>query len=234
MKFNNFQQYLSIPRVGRYLAACSNDRRRCVKLYKSNLKVAQSFHPILGIFEVVIRNAINEELATFFADPDWIINQKTGFMVDPILTYTKRTGKVVSNRFLLHSVRDAENKLIRKGIIVTSGRIISEQSFSFWTELYENYHYKILKGRPIKIFKNLPSNFGRNQVLAELTKIRKFRNRVNHNEPICFSGGHIDFSNTIGVYNSIRNILSWIDPTLLHLVKGLDKIHLTIAKAQAI
>ena len=235
MKFANFRNHFSSPRIGRYLTACSNDTKRCIKLYKSNLTVAQSFHPVLGVLEVVLRNGINDQLTSYFTDPDWIINQKTGFMIDPILTFTsKRTGNTETNRFLLNSVKSAERKLTKKGIGITSGRIISEQTFGFWTDLYENHHYKILKGRPIKVFKHLPSGYGRTQVLNELTKVRQFRNRINHNEPICFSGSTIDFSGTLSVYSSIQNLLSWINPELVLWIKSLNKVNAAVIKAQRV
>lgn len=233
MRFANFRNYFSSPRIGRYLTACSNDTKRCVKLYKSNLKVAQAFHPLLGSLEVVLRNGINDQLTSYFADPDWIINQKTGFMIDPILTHTNKiTGNVETNRFILNSVKGAERKLRKRGVGITSGKIISEQTFGFWTDLFENHHYKILRGRPIKLFKNLPPGHGRTQVLNELSKVRQFRNRINHNEPICFIGPAIDFSDTLAVYNSILNLLRWINPELISWVKDIDKVNATITKAQ--
>ncbi len=225
-----FQKLFFLARIGRYLTACSNDTKRCAKLYKANLKVAQAFHPLLGCLEVVLRNGINDQLTSYFADPNWIINEKTGFMVDPHLTHTnKKTGKVETNRFILNSVKGAERKLIKRGIGITSGRIISEQTFGFWTDLFENHHYKILKGRPIKLFKNLPSGYGRTEILNELSKVRQFRNRINHNEPICFVGVAIDFSDTIVVYNSILNLLTWINPELILWIKDIDKINTTIS-----
>ena len=182
---------------------------------------------------MVLRNGINDQLTSYFADPNWIINQKTGFMVDPLLTYTnKKTGKVETNKFILNSVKGAERKLIKRGIGITSGRIISEQTFGFWTDLFENHHYKILKGRPIKLFKNLPSGYGRTEILNELSKVRQFRNRINHNEPICFVGVAIDFSNTTAVYQSILNLLKWINPELIPWIKDIDKINATITKGQ--
>ena len=235
MRFENFRNYFSSPRIGRYLTACSNDTKRCEKLYKANLKVAQAFHPLLGSLEVVLRNGINDQLTSCFSDPNWIINQKTGFMVSPTLTYTnKKTRQVETNRFILNSVKGAERKLRKRGIGITSGRIISEQTFGFWTDLFENHHYKILKGRPIKLFKNLPSGYGRTEILNELSKVRQFRNRINHNEPICFVGGTIDFSNTIAVYNSALNLLKWINPELIPWIKDIDKINATITKAQSV
>ncbi len=235
MRFANFRNYFSSPRIGRYLTACSNDPKRCVKLYKSNLKVAQAFHPLLGSLEVVFRNGINDQLTSYFADPDWIINQKSGFMIDPILTHTnKKTGQVETNRFILNSVKGAEKKLRKRGIVITSGKILSEQTFGFWTDLFENHHYKILKGRPIKLFKNLPAGYGRTEVLNELSKVRQFRNRINHNESICFVGTTIDFENTLEVYNSILNLLKWINPELIPWIKDIDKVNAIIIKAQSI
>lgn len=156
-------------------------------------------------------------------------------MVDPILTYTnKKSGQVETNRFLLNSVKGAERKLRKKGVGITSGKIISEQTFGFWTDLFENHHYKILRERPIKMFKNLPVGYGRTEILNELTKVRKFRNRINHNEPICFVGIVIDFSNTLTVYDSILNLLQWINPELIKWIKNIDKVKTTIVKAQKV
>jgi hypothetical protein len=154
-------------------------------------------------------------------------------MIDPILRHIdKRTGLVETNKFILNSVRGTEKKLTNRGINITSGRIISEQSFGFWTDLFENHHYKILKGRPIKLFKNLPAKYGRNEVLKELSIIRRFRNRINHNEPICFIDSKVDFTNTILVYKSIMNLFKWINPELTLWVKDIDKINPMLNKLQ--
>ena len=233
MKFNDFTIYFSLQRIGRYQTACSNDKKRVAKLYKLNLKLAQTFHPLLGTLEVVLRNGINDQLAKYFVDPDWIINQKTGFMISPNLSYiNKKSGQNKTNRFILSSVKEAEKRLNKRGVTITSGRIISEQTFGFWTDLFENHHYKILKGRPIKLFKNLPAGYGRSEVLNELTKVRQFRNRINHNEPICFVGTTIDTSNTQAVYNSIINLLNWINPELIRWIKDIDKVNSIISKTQ--
>ena len=94
MKFRDFRQYFSSARISRYLAATGNSTIKATKLYKANLRVTQAFHPLLGILEVVVRNRINDILTAYFTDPDWIINQKTGFMIDPSLVYIqKSTGK---------------------------------------------------------------------------------------------------------------------------------------------
>ena len=66
--------YLSRPRYNRYLAATANDKERAKKLYNANIRLAQSFHPILSQFEVILRNSLNLKLSAHFGDIDWIIN----------------------------------------------------------------------------------------------------------------------------------------------------------------
>lgn len=53
-----------------------------MNLYYANLELAQAFHPLLGTFEVILRNQIHYALAAHFNDKEWIINQKNGFMQD--------------------------------------------------------------------------------------------------------------------------------------------------------
>ncbi len=231
MEIEKFYSFFSAPRIGRYFTACLNDAERCINLYQVNLELAQAFHPLLGSFEVALRNGINDQLSVYFNDPDWIIHQQRGFMMDPSLRFIyKRTGKKSVNRFLFNAVKNAENTLIRKGVPITSGRMVAEQSFGFWTELFENHHYKILRGRPIQVFKYLPSGVGRSEVLCELTRIRKFRNRINHNEPICFSGQNIDFTPAMTVHQSLCNLLRWMHPDLYHWMSTLDVVEDAVRK----
>ena len=56
----------------------------------------------LPSFEVILRNQLHYALARHFSDGNWIINQKSGFMVASSLTYTnKRTKKKVTNDYIL-------------------------------------------------------------------------------------------------------------------------------------
>lgn len=121
-------RYLSTPRYSRYLIATANNTRRAQRLYTVNIRLAQAFHPILSQFEVVVRNSINTVLASHFADPNWIITQKTGFMRDASLR--------PSNYFLKTAVEKTENNLRRRHIPVTSGKIISDQTFGFWSAFF--------------------------------------------------------------------------------------------------
>ena len=235
MNFKYFRQYFSAARVNRYLLATGNSTSKAVKLYKANLKTSQAFHPLLGIFEVILRNKLNDILTSHFTDPDWIINQKAGFMSDPSLRFTyKRTGLQKTNDFLKREINKAEKRLQKTRTPITSGKIIAEQTLGFWTDLFEVHHYRLLRGKPIQIFHSLPAGHGRKEVNDELDRVRRFRNRINHNEPICFKGSNIDFTETEEVHLSITNLLTWIDPEIIKFIADIDKVIKTIGKAKAI
>jgi hypothetical protein len=235
MRFQKIGLYLSSERINRYLTAAGNNHARTVRLYKENLKIAQAFHALLGILEVILRNRINTILSAHFTDPDWIINQKTGFMIAPSLTHVdRRTGRRIINDFLKSSIEQSERRFTRLHIPITSDKIIANQSLGFWTDLFEVHHYSLLRGRPIQIFSQLPSGHGRNEVCNRLYKIRQFRNRINHNEPICFNGNVIDFTYVEDTYNSIIDILTWIDPELINWIKNINSVPVKIANARTI
>ncbi len=225
MKFDKKRFYLSAPRLNRYLQATGNSQTKAVRLYMANLRLVKAFHPVIGLFEVIVRNCINNELSAHFKDPDWIINQKNGFMNDPSLTYIHpKTGKRIQNKYLRSKVIRAEKELNKRNAVVTSGKVIAEQTFGFWTSLFEKTHYRLLQGSVIKIFNNLPSGKGRIDIKKSVNRIRKFRNRINHNEPICFKGSTIDLKDTLRVHHDIYNMLEWIDPELPDWVETIDSI----------
>ena len=235
MKFEKVRFFVSAPRLDRYLLAVDNRKTKAVKLYKANLRISQAFLPVLAILEVVLRNRLNTILAAHFSDLDWITNQKSGFMIDStIMRFDKRSRKMVPNHFLREQVEKAEKKLRNARVSITSGKVISEQTLGFWTEFFELAHYRVLLGRPIQIFNHLPAGHGRQKVYDALSNIRLFRNRLYHNEPICFNGNTIDFQKAENIYQSIRDIFSWCDPELLLWIRDVDSINNRISSARKI
>ena len=58
------------------------------------------------------------------------------------------------------------------------------------------------------------------------------RNRINHNEPICFVNKKCDFSYVREMYRLISKFLSWIDPEIMPSLKEVDKVIKTIDKEE--
>lgn len=209
-------KYLSRPRHNRYLNATANDKNRAKRLYNANIRLAQAMHPILTQFEVVLRNSLNLQLSSYFVDTDWIINQKNGFMRNPSLAH--------SRYFLRNSVVKTENKLNRRSIPITSGKIISDQNFGFWIALFLAHHYSLIGGQPIQIFINKSAVEDRASIYSMLDDIRNFRNRVNHCEPLCFNGNNIDCTDTLNIRTKLYNLISWIEPDLMPFFESIDNV----------
>ncbi len=164
MKIELRNKYLSRPRYNRYLTATANNKNRAQRLYNANIRLAQAFHPILSQFEVVLRNSLNIVLSAHFTDSDWIISQKNGFMRDNSLKN--------SHYFLKTSVQKTESKLQRRDIPITSGKIISDQTFGFWLAFFLPHHYSLVGGQPIHIFPHKPANENRASINHKLDTIK--------------------------------------------------------------
>lgn len=213
-------RYLSPQRFGRYLRATSNNEDSAKKLYTANLRLAQSFHPLLSQFEVVLRNALNALLADYFSDPDWIIHQTRGFMSHPSLAS--------SGYFMKECVVKSQNRLLRQNVQVTAAKIISDQMFAFWLAFYVSHHYSLIQGQSIFVFPYKPASEGRASLYGKLDEIIKFRNRMNHCEPLCFRGHVIDCSSANKIHSRIYDFIRWMNPELIPCFEKIDKEPLTI------
>jgi hypothetical protein len=222
MDYAKLEQFTSKPRLDRFLVSCSNSQERALKLYDANLRVSQAFYPVMNLLETFLRNCINEKLAIHYADAAWIINQKNGFMKDASL----------GPKFWIRTqVIKAESNT--RGTI-TAGKIISEQAFGFWTSLFEPRHYRLIAGYVIHCFPNKPTHVNRTYIASTLKDIREFRNRIYHNEAICFNNITIDFSQARYIKTEIYNLLEWMDADLKDYVITFDNIDAAITHALTI
>lgn len=160
------------------------------------------------------------------ANPNWIIEEKNGFMNDASLT--------ASRFFLKTSILNAERIIKRKGGLVTAGKVVAEQSFGFWTSLFDKHHYRLIGGIVIHSFSNKPNGINRSILNQKLNRVREFRNRVYHNEPICFKGNAIDFTYAENIKEEIYELLSWIESDLSIYVEYFDAIDNKIKIAKGI
>lgn len=223
MRYTTLEHYASQPRLNRFLEASNHSKSKAQKLYRINLRVSQSFYPILNLFEIFLRNTIHYTLSSYFENEDWIIREKEGFMCHPSLK--------TSNFFLQKSIIKAEKNIRKKNRIVTADKIIAEQSFGFWTSLFDSHHYKLIDGIVIHCFPNKPSHVNRKMLSMKLNAIRDFRNRIYHNEPICFHQNAFDFSKAIKIQEEITDLLNWIDPELRKYIHHFKNINYTLNQA---
>jgi len=239
LDFVKISKYISSSRLHKYQTVSSSDRQT-LKLYQTNLRLSQAFYPLLSLLEVILRNALNEELTRHFNDPDWLRNQRNGFMSHPSLNYIHRvTRQPKTNSFLRDEVSHSITTLRKSQNTVTHNKIIADLKFGFWIALFDYTHYTILNGVPIRIFYCLPTGANRQTVDTTLTRIRNFRNRVYHNEPILFSidtngNSHFDLTLAKDVYNDIQNIFKWLDLDYAAWSKRIDNIDFELKRANLV
>lgn len=237
MNYKKFSRLYSISRVSRYQKAANGDKKKAIAMYYANARLAQAFQPLISFFEVVLRNQLHYALAHHFNDVKWLVNQKNGFMSDPSLTHVvKKTGKTKTNDFLKKEVEKSEKTLLVKRRNVTAGRVIAELNLGFWNSLYETHHYALLQGVPCTIFRGLPTGYGRKEVNAIIQDIRIMRNRVSHNEPLCFDNRQFDMTYVKQMYVLIYDFFTWINPNIIPTMaqEALDNVQAEIAKTEAI
>lgn len=216
MNYDNIEEYLSRERLNRYLRASQNSKLKAMTLYRVNIRLSQAFYPILNLFETFLRNALYNQVAKYFVDSEWIITQKDIFMADPSLNGTRY--------FLRSEVERAERSIQRRSNRVSSAKIVAEQNLGFWTSLFDPHHFRLMGGVVINSFPHKPIHANRKAIAGMLKEIREFRNRVYHNEPICFKGNDRDFSKAIQIREYIIELTGWIDPKLLKTLKYYDNI----------
>jgi membrane protein insertase Oxa1/YidC/SpoIIIJ len=91
----------------------------------------------------------------------------------------------------------------------------------------------LIGGSVIHSFPYKPSCINRKSVLLLLSKIRDFRNRIYHNEPICFNGVSVDFTYASQIKDSLFDILEWMDPDIKKYVRLFDSINQKIKRYNA-
>lgn len=200
MKYIELEKMISEPRLSRYLNACGESKGRAQKLYKANLHIAQAFYPVLNIFEVILRNAINDRLKNHL-NRNWIINETRGFMNDPSLA---------PKYYLREQINASKRKIRSRRTRVNTNNIVAEQTLGFWISMFEDYHHRLLGGVLLSCFPHKPRRVNRNTLHQKMKRVNKLRNRVYHNEPICFDNNSIDFSKVEQARTDVLELLSWI------------------------
>lgn len=215
MYYNKYEENLSIPRINRYLIAEGGSKTKAKRLYRINLRVSQAFYPILNFTEICLRNRISEKLSSHFSNSRWIISEKSGFMSHVSLGPHYQMRK---------DVERSESRLRRTGSAVTVDRLIADQTFGFWASMFNADHMPLIASAPLDALPLMPTTVLPTTPFRKLNKIRKLRNRIYHNEPICFSGSAVNFNQARSAKRHIYELLNWMDADLAPFINYFDSI----------
>ncbi len=148
-----------------------NADKEIIIFYTWNQELSMALYPWVESVEVALRNAIHHTLSGDRGDAWWFD--------DPIFIYQSYERK---------QVKAAKEIVLKQNKTVTSGKIVAELSFGFWTSLFHaDYEYRqILWPRLLtQIFPDMKRSLrNRKTISHRLRDIRLLRNRIFHYEPI--------------------------------------------------
>ena len=177
MNYKEYEKAFSAARLAKYQTACKGNANDALTLYRYNIKLCQKFYGILNVFEVVLRNAIDEHYKAVFNDKDWICTQlQKGGMLE-LAPHRAEVEKTVAS-------------LVKQGKY-THDRVVSSVTFGFWTYLFTKKPFKIGGQNLLEIFPNRTFGLGQKAIYKELMQIKSFRNKIAHHEAVCFDAAGI-------------------------------------------
>ena len=170
--------------------------------YVWNIKLCETFYPILQSLEIALRNSIHESICADQNNQQWLRSS---------CTFLRNQERQL--------VINAENQLQAQGKTIDSDRLVAELNFGFWTSLL-NTHYETQSLWPRLLrptFPHIaPSQRTRRITARRLNDIRHFRNRIFHHETIWHS------PNLQLAHNDILESIGWMSSEMRQIVKIVD------------
>jgi hypothetical protein len=205
------ERIISSDRLEPYIKHHSGDFDKAIDHYKANIEISEAFYPLLSVLEVGLRNNIDFQLTRKFDDTNWF--EHSEFIE-------------IASRFQIDKVSEARNSILREKKTVTTGRVISELAFGFWTSLFDSRFERELWKNLRFSFPNCPK--GRRQrktMSSKFNGIRKLRNRIFHHESITWNIGAVE-----NYKREIIEGIDWLDKELLYWSKDIYRIDEIIEK----
>ena len=204
---NNYiiEKIISTERLTPYLKFHNNDKEKAIQHYKSNILISEAFYPLLSILEVGLRNSMVYQLTIWFNDNNWFENEE----------FIK-----IANKFQMDKISDAKANILSEKKDITSGRIIAELSFGFWTSLFDS-KFEMSLWKTLRLaFPNCPKQIRKRKTMSsKFNSVRKLRNRIFHHEAITWNLEAIkDYK------NEILESLNWLNKDLINWIENLNHV----------
>ena len=205
MKHNKlfFEKVFSEKRMERYFILYPNDERRAIKHYQSNIKLTEAFYTSLSVLEVALRNALSRELKTMTGRDDWYV------------IFANTPGLTNLNKY----ITQASKQIAGRHEQITTSKIIAELTLGFWVSLLNAEYERLLWKDLRRAFPYIPKrDRKRKNVSAPLNRFRAFRNRVFHNESICWNMKKVQ-----EIHDELLLVLEWINKDLPEWLTEIDR-----------
>ena len=188
----------------RYFILYPNDESRAVKHYQSNIKLTEAFYTSLSVLEVALRNALSRELKTMTGRDEWYV------------IFANTPGLTKLNKY----ITQATKQIVGRHEQITTSKIIAELTLGFWVSLLNAEYERLLWKDLRRAFPYIPKkDRKRKNVSAPLNRFRAFRNRVFHNESICWNMKKVQ-----EIHDELLLVLEWINKDLPEWLTEIDRL----------
>lgn len=204
-QFTRLPPIIMADRLGTYLASVGGDPARAVRLYTWNIEVSAAFWGPLQAVEVVLRNALHQQMHALFAREDW--------WNDPLVALHHDQQQQVAKTLA---------KLAKRKPGFGSGHVVAELTLGFWTGLLgrgTGYEHRLWTPALRRAFPGYRGS--RANLHAVVESLRLLRNRVAHHESIFSRHLAADHESILALAGHIdADARTWIDshsrvPTVL-------------------
>ena len=205
-----FEKVFSTKRMERYFALYPNDEARAIKHYECNLMLAESLYISLSVLEVTLRNALCRELETMTGREDWYA------------IFPSTPGLRSLNRY----ITDAGQHITARHEQITPSKIVAELTLGFWVSLLNSEYERTLWQSLRRAFPYMPrEKRQRRNISAPLNLFRRFRNRIFHNESICWNLNRVE-----EIHGEILKVIGWMNRDLPEWVETQERFESVCAE----
>lgn len=186
-----FEKVFSEKRMERYFRLYPDNENLAILHYQCNLRLSEAMYPSLSVVEVTLRNSLSRELGTMTGREDWYA------------VFSNIPGLARLNKY----ITQATKQITGRHEPVTPSKIIAELTLGFWVSLLNSEYEKVLWKDLRRAFPYMPKNIRqRKNVSAALNRFRAFRNRVFHNESICWNIDRVQ-----ELHDELITLLTWMN-----------------------
>lgn len=184
------ERRISGERLAPYRAQTDGHLGRAIDLYQWNADAAAAFWVLLGHLEILIRNAMHEQLAAWslarYGQSAWYVSCSAQF-----------------NAETRQDVAVARRRATAAGRTETQGQVIAELPLGFWKFLLAGRYERVLWRTCL--YRGFPGQGRRRAVFDKLSGLHLLRNRIAHHEPV--------HNRSLGqLHEDALDIAGWICP----------------------
>lgn len=189
----------------RYFKLYPHDETKAIQHYQCNLRLAESFYISLSVLEVTLRNALSRELETMTGRQDWYA------------VFPNTPGLTNLNRY----ITQANKQITGRHENINPSKVVAELTLGFWVSLLNSEYERVLWKDLRRAFPFMPkAQRQRKNVSAPLNTFRTFRNRVFHNESICWNLQRVE-----EIHQEMVTVMGWINKDVPAWLQQIDRFY---------